>query len=77
MTSTPAAPASGYLSTGEAGARIGATSQYVRELIHSGVFDAIDIGIGNRSRFRVSAESVERFLRDRAVATRATKRVAA
>lgn len=73
MTSTSAAPASGYLSTGEVGARIGATSQYVRELIHAGVFDAIDIGIGDRARFRVSADSVAKFLRDRAVSPAQTE----
>ncbi|MET9517445.1 hypothetical protein [Streptomyces sp. NPDC002994] len=67
MTPTPAAPVSGFLTTGQAAARIGATSNYVRELIHSGVLDAIDIGIGDRPRFRVSAESVARFLCDRVV----------
>lgn len=67
MTSTPAAPKSGFVTTGEAASRIGSTSQYVRELIHAGHLDAIDIGIGDRSRFRVSADSVDRFLRARAV----------
>lgn len=73
MTSTSAAPASGYLSTGEVGARIGATSQYVRELIHAGVFEAIDIGVGERSRYRVATDSVAKFLRDRAVSPAQTE----
>ncbi|MFG3510225.1 hypothetical protein ACGF5F_32535 [Streptomyces sp. NPDC047821] len=67
MTSTSAAPTSGFITTGQAASRIGSTSQYVRELIHAGHLDAIDIGIGERPRFRVSAESVTRFLRSRAV----------
>ncbi|MGW7053103.1 helix-turn-helix domain-containing protein [Streptomyces sp. NPDC054887] len=75
MTSASAAPVSGFLTTGQVADRIGATSQYVRELIHSGVLDAIDIGIGDRPRFRVSAESVARFLTDRVV-TPAAKAVA-
>lgn len=68
MTSSSAAPVSGYLTTRQAGERIGATSNYVRELIHAGHLDAIDIGTGERPRFRVAASSVEKFLRDRAVA---------
>jgi excisionase family DNA binding protein len=67
MTSTPAAPKSGFITTGEAASRIGSTSQYVRELIHAGHLEAIDIGSGDRSRFRVSADSVDRFLRARVV----------
>lgn len=67
MTSISAAPASGYLTTGEAGSRIGATSNYVRELIHGGHLDAIDIGTGDRPRFRVAAASVEQFLANRVV----------
>lgn len=66
MTPMPA-PVSGYLTTGQVAARIGATSQYVRELIHAGSLAAIDIGKGARSRFRVSEASVEQFLRDSAV----------
>lgn len=62
MTPTPAAPMSGYITTGQAAARIGSTPQYVRELIQAGHFDAIDIGTGQRARFRVTADSVERFL---------------
>lgn len=67
MTPTPAAPVSGYITTGQAAARIGSTPQYVRELVHAGHLDAIDIGTGERSRFRVSGSSVEKFLADRAV----------
>lgn len=67
MTSTSAAPVSGFLTTGEAASRIGSTSQYVRELIHSGHLDAIDIGTGGRPRFRVAVDSVDRFLRARVV----------
>ena len=67
MTSTSAAPTSGYLTTGQAASLIGATSNYVRELIHAGLLDAIDIGKGDRPRFRVEAASVEKFLRDRVV----------
>ncbi|GFH34318.1 hypothetical protein [Streptomyces pacificus] len=67
MTPSSAAPVSGYLTTGEAGARIGATSNYVRELIRAGHLDAIDIGTGDRSRFRVAIASVDQFLAERAV----------
>lgn len=67
MTPTPAAPVSGYITTGQAAARIGSTSQYVRELVHAGHLDAIDIGTGERSRFRVAGASVERFLAERTV----------
>lgn len=71
MTSTSAAPTSGYLTTGQAGERIGATSNYICELIRAGVLDAIDIGKGSRPRFRVAVASVDKFLRDRAVPKRA------
>lgn len=67
MTPMPAAPVSGYLTTGQAAARIGATPQYIRELIHAGSLAAIDIGKGARARFRVSELSVEKFLLDAAV----------
>jgi excisionase family DNA binding protein len=67
MTPASAAPKSGFITTGEAASRIGSTSQYVRELIHAGHLDAIDIGIGDRSRFRVSADSIDRFLQARVV----------
>lgn len=67
MTPSSAAPVSGYITPGEAGARIGATSNYVRELIRAGHLDAIDIGKGSRPRFRVTAASVDKFLADRAV----------
>ncbi|WP_329616442.1 excisionase family DNA-binding protein [Streptomyces brevispora] len=67
MTPTPAAPMSGYITTGQAAARIGSTSQYVRELVHAGHLAAIDIGTGERSRFRVTVASVEKFLADRVV----------
>lgn len=67
MTSMPAASASGYLTTGEAATRIGATSQYVRELIRAGALDAIDISNGGRAVYRVAEASVAKFLTDRAV----------
>lgn len=67
MTPMPAAPVSGYLTTGQAAVRIGATPQYVRELIHAGSLTAIDIGKGARARFRVAEASIEQFLRDVAV----------
>lgn len=67
MTPTPAAPMSGYLTTGQAASRIGATPQYVRELIRTGRLQAIDISNGGRPSFRVSETSVEQFLRDAAV----------
>ncbi|MFJ4738734.1 excisionase family DNA-binding protein [Streptomyces sp. NPDC088775] len=76
MTSTPAAPMSGYITTGQAAARIGSTPQYIRELVHAGHLAAIDIGTGERSRFRVSSSSVEKFLADRVVRP-ATSEVAA
>ncbi|MGW9245773.1 hypothetical protein [Streptomyces badius] len=77
MTPAPAAPMSGYITTGQAAARIGSTPQYVRELIHAGHFDAIDIGTGERARFRVTAESVEKFLTARAVRPTPPNEVAA
>ncbi|WP_127468697.1 excisionase family DNA-binding protein [Streptomyces sp. B27] len=77
MTPTPAAPMSGYLTTGQAASRIGSTTQYVRELIHAGHFDAIDIGTGERARFRVTAESVEKFLTARTVRPTTPSEVAA
>lgn len=77
MTPTPAAPMSGYITTGQAAARIGSTPQYVRELIHAGHFDAIDIGTGERARFRVTAESVEKFLTARTVRPTSPSEVAA
>ena len=67
MTPASAAPKSGFITTGEAASRIGSTSQYVRELIHAGHLDAIDIGTGDRPRFRVAVDSVDRFLRTRVV----------
>ncbi|MFD7609687.1 excisionase family DNA-binding protein [Streptomyces sp. NPDC059828] len=67
MTPTSAAPASGYLTTGQAASLIGSTSNYVRELIHAGHLDAIDIGTGDRPRFRVAAESIDKFKTARAV----------
>lgn len=67
MTPTSAAPASGYITTGEAGTRIGATSNYVCGLIRAGHLDAIDISKGSRPRFRVTAASVEKFLAARVV----------
>ncbi|MET7956348.1 hypothetical protein AB0I87_18640 [Streptomyces sp. NPDC049952] len=77
MTSTPAAPMSGYITTGQAAARIGSTPQYIRELVHGGHLDAIDIGTGERSRFRVDGASVERFLAARAVRPTTSSEVAA
>lgn len=67
MTPTSAAPASGYLTTGQAAARIGASTQYVRSLIHAGHLDAINISKGPRPRFRVAEASVIKFLAERAV----------
>lgn len=64
MTPIPAAPTSGYLTTGQAAARIGATSNYVRELIRTGRLQAIDISKGARPSFRVAEKSVEQFLAD-------------
>lgn len=75
MTSTNAAPVSGFITTGLAASRIGSTPQYVRELIHAGLLEAIDIGKGDRPRFRVSAASIEAFLVSRVV-TRPAKEVA-
>jgi excisionase family DNA binding protein len=67
VTPTSAAPTSGYLTTRQVADRIGATSQYVRELIRIGALDAIDLGHGPRASFRISEASVARFLADRAV----------
>lgn len=67
VTSMPAASASGYLTTGEAATRIGATSQYVRELIRAGALDAIDISNGGRAVYRVSETSIAKFVTDRRV----------
>lgn len=69
MTSTPAASASGYLTTGEAATRIGATSQYVRDLIRAGALEAIDISTGGRAVYRVAEASLVKFLTDRTVRT--------
>jgi excisionase family DNA binding protein len=63
----PAASASGYLTTGEAASRIGATSQYVRDLIRAGALEAIDISNGGRAVYRVAESSIAKFLTDRAV----------
>ncbi|MGW4075972.1 hypothetical protein ACWELB_21085 [Streptomyces asiaticus] len=68
MTSASAAPASGYLTTGQAAARIGATSQYVRALIRGGLLEAIDISKGVRPTFRVPEAAVAKFLAERTVA---------
>ncbi|TVL89782.1 helix-turn-helix domain-containing protein [Streptomyces sp. SAJ15] len=67
MTSASAAPASGFLTTGQAAARIGASAQYVRTLIHGGCLEAIDISKGKRPSFRVSEAAVVKFLAERAV----------
>lgn len=67
MTPASAAPTSGYLTTGQAASRIGATPQYVRELIRAGRLQAIDISNGGRPSFRVSEASVEKFLHDATV----------
>lgn len=67
MTPSSAAPASGYLTTGQVAARIGATPQYVRGLIHAGTLDAINIGKGVRPSFRIPESAVAQFLQDRAV----------
>ncbi|MER7623916.1 hypothetical protein [Streptomyces sp. NPDC126503] len=55
------------MTTGQAGARIGATSNYVRELIRAGRIEAIDISTGTRPSYRVSEESLAKFLRERIV----------
>lgn len=69
MTSASAAPASGYLTTGQAATRIGASAQYVRALIHSGLLEAIDISKGKRPSFRVPEAAVAEFLAARTVAS--------
>lgn len=69
VTSTPAASASGYLTTGEAATRIGVTSQYVRDLIRAGALEAIDISTGGRAVYRVAEASLAKFLTDRTVRT--------
>ncbi|MGW2223838.1 helix-turn-helix domain-containing protein [Streptomyces formicae] len=68
MTSASAAPAGGYLTTGQAAHRIGGTPQHVRRLIKSGRLAAIDIANGGgRPRFRIAEAVIEDFLRDVAV----------
>ncbi|WP_405769249.1 helix-turn-helix domain-containing protein [Actinacidiphila glaucinigra] len=63
MTPTSAAPASGYLTTGQAAARIGSTPQHVRGLIRAGAIQAIDIAKGQiRPRFRIPVAAVDQYL---------------
>jgi len=60
---TAAAPASGYLTTGQAAARIGSTPQHVRGLIRAGAIEAIDIAKGRvRPRFRIPEAAVAQYL---------------
>ena len=68
MAPISVAPTGGYLTTGDVAKRICGTTQHVRELIRSGRLAAIDIANGDsRPRFRVSEDSLTRFLRDAAV----------
>ena len=73
MTPESSAPMSGYLTTGQAASRIGATPQYVRDLIRTGALDAIDISTGDRAVYRVAETSIAQFLMDRAVRTAAAE----
>lgn len=61
--SASAAPAGGYLTTGEVATRIGSTPQHVRRLIEAGHLDAINIARGSiRPRFRVPQSAVVDYL---------------